>query len=184
MVKVLYKFIVDYILYCAFYSAVCSCLHFITCLNIHLLPFHFPMSFPSPVSGTFKIQKTRLQREGYDPRLTNDRIYFLNSRAGCYEVVNEELYSSILKGRISLWEQLTDRGRVDWLTPPVNAHHSLHSLSWEDEASRGLWKILDWGSYCCIRSSVLVLWLNFGETGLSQWGADWWPQTWLLTSLT
>ncbi|XP_061080046.1 long-chain fatty acid transport protein 1a [Conger conger] len=53
-------------------------------------------------TGTFKIQKTRLQREGYNPRLTNDRIYFLNSRAGCYEIVNEELYSSILEGRMSL----------------------------------------------------------------------------------
>uniref|UniRef100_A0A674DPS5 Arachidonate--CoA ligase n=1 Tax=Salmo trutta TaxID=8032 RepID=A0A674DPS5_SALTR len=33
-------------------------------------------------TGTFKIQKTRLQREGYDPRLSTDQIYFLNSRAG------------------------------------------------------------------------------------------------------
>ncbi|KAJ8345314.1 hypothetical protein SKAU_G00295070 [Synaphobranchus kaupii] len=53
-------------------------------------------------TGTFKIQKTRLQREGYDPRLTNDRIYFLNSRAGRYEAVNEKLYSAIVEGRVSL----------------------------------------------------------------------------------
>ncbi|KAG9337835.1 hypothetical protein JZ751_027486 [Albula glossodonta] len=53
-------------------------------------------------TGTFKIQKTRLQREGYDPRLTTDQIYFLNSRAGRYEAVNEELYSAIVEGRLSL----------------------------------------------------------------------------------
>ncbi|XP_036408278.1 long-chain fatty acid transport protein 1-like [Megalops cyprinoides] len=53
-------------------------------------------------TGTFKIQKTRLQREGYDPRLSTDRIYFLNSRAGRYEAVNEELYSAIVEGRMSL----------------------------------------------------------------------------------
>ncbi|KAK9978115.1 hypothetical protein ABG768_019883 [Culter alburnus] len=53
-------------------------------------------------TGTFKIQKTRLQKEGYDPRLTADQIYFLNSRAGRYELVNEELYNAFEEGRISL----------------------------------------------------------------------------------
>uniref|UniRef100_A0A667XNF5 Very long-chain fatty acid transport protein n=1 Tax=Myripristis murdjan TaxID=586833 RepID=A0A667XNF5_9TELE len=45
-------------------------------------------------TGTFKIQKIRLQREGYDPRLTTDQIYFLNARAGRYEAVDEELYNT------------------------------------------------------------------------------------------
>lgn len=53
--------------------------------------------------GTFKIQKTRLQREGYDPRLTTDQIYFLNTRAARYEAVDEELYNAIAEGRMSLW---------------------------------------------------------------------------------
>lgn len=52
--------------------------------------------------GTFKIQKTRLQREGFDPRLTTDQIYFLNSRAARYVPVDEELYNSIVEGRMSL----------------------------------------------------------------------------------
>uniref|UniRef100_A0A672ZV76 Very long-chain fatty acid transport protein n=1 Tax=Sphaeramia orbicularis TaxID=375764 RepID=A0A672ZV76_9TELE len=53
-------------------------------------------------TGTFKIQKTRLQREGYDPRLTTDQIYFLNARAGRYEAVEEELYNAITEGKVSL----------------------------------------------------------------------------------
>uniref|UniRef100_A0A667XG74 Long-chain-fatty-acid--CoA ligase n=1 Tax=Myripristis murdjan TaxID=586833 RepID=A0A667XG74_9TELE len=53
-------------------------------------------------TGTFKIQKIRLQREGYDPRLTTDQIYFLNARAGRYEAVDEELYNAIVEGRMSL----------------------------------------------------------------------------------
>lgn len=57
---------------------------------------------PHSCIGTFKIQKTRLQREGYDPRLTTDQIYFLNARAACYEAVNEELYNAIAEGRMSL----------------------------------------------------------------------------------
>lgn len=52
--------------------------------------------------GTFKIQKTRLQREGYDPRLTTDQIYFLNTRAVRYDAVDEELYNAVLEGRMSL----------------------------------------------------------------------------------
>lgn len=54
-------------------------------------------------SGTFKIQKTRLQREGYDPRLTTDQIYFLNARAAQYEAIDEELYNGVVEGRMSLW---------------------------------------------------------------------------------
>lgn len=57
---------------------------------------------PHSCIGTFKIQKTRLQREGYDPRLTTDQIYFLNARAARYEAVNEELYNAIAEGRMSL----------------------------------------------------------------------------------
>uniref|UniRef100_A0A3B4FJ94 Long-chain-fatty-acid--CoA ligase n=1 Tax=Pundamilia nyererei TaxID=303518 RepID=A0A3B4FJ94_9CICH len=53
-------------------------------------------------TGTFKIQKTRLQREGFDPRLTNDKIYFLNTRGARYEAMNEELYNTIVEGRMSL----------------------------------------------------------------------------------
>lgn len=53
-------------------------------------------------TGTFKIQKTRLQREGFDPRLTNDKIYFLNTRGARYEAMNEELYNAIVEGRMSL----------------------------------------------------------------------------------
>ncbi|XP_017309586.1 long-chain fatty acid transport protein 1a [Ictalurus punctatus] len=53
-------------------------------------------------TGTFKIQKTRLQKEGFDPRSTADRIYFLNSRAGRYEAVTEEMYNALVEGRIPL----------------------------------------------------------------------------------
>ncbi|XP_028256771.1 long-chain fatty acid transport protein 1-like isoform X2 [Parambassis ranga] len=53
-------------------------------------------------TGTFKIQKTRLQREGYKPQDKSEKIYFLNSRAGCYKLVTDELYEAIMKGKVSL----------------------------------------------------------------------------------
>ncbi|KAM3624291.1 uncharacterized protein V6R79_021627 [Siganus canaliculatus] len=53
-------------------------------------------------TGTFKIQKIRLQREGYKPQDSSEKIYFLNSSAGCYEPVTDELYNAITEGRVRL----------------------------------------------------------------------------------
>ncbi|XP_071783781.2 long-chain fatty acid transport protein 1-like [Centroberyx gerrardi] len=53
-------------------------------------------------TGTFKIQKMRLQKEGYNPQHSSEQIYFLNSRAGCYEALTHELYSGIMEERVHL----------------------------------------------------------------------------------
>lgn len=53
-------------------------------------------------TGTFKIQKTRLQDEGFRPDDVGDKIYFLNGRAGGYEVITDELFSAIVEGKVSL----------------------------------------------------------------------------------
>ncbi|XP_075946886.1 long-chain fatty acid transport protein 1-like [Anarhichas minor] len=53
-------------------------------------------------TGTFKIQKTRLQREGYKPQDSSEKIYFLNGRAGRYEAVTDELHNAIMEGRVCL----------------------------------------------------------------------------------
>uniref|UniRef100_A0A3Q1JI98 Very long-chain fatty acid transport protein n=1 Tax=Anabas testudineus TaxID=64144 RepID=A0A3Q1JI98_ANATE len=53
-------------------------------------------------TGTFKIQKMRLQREGYKPQDSSDKIYFLNGRAGCYEAVTDELFNAIMEGKVRL----------------------------------------------------------------------------------
>ncbi|XP_030591063.1 long-chain fatty acid transport protein 1a [Archocentrus centrarchus] len=83
-----------------------DCSSFLQNIQRALPPYARPMFLRvSPhvdTTGTFKIQKTRLQREGFDPRLTTDKIYFLNARAAHYEAMDEELYSSIVEGRMSL----------------------------------------------------------------------------------
>ncbi|KAF3687397.1 Long-chain fatty acid transport protein 1 [Channa argus] len=53
-------------------------------------------------TGTFKIQKMRLQREAYKPQDPSEKIYFLNSRARCYEAVTDELYHAIIQGKVRL----------------------------------------------------------------------------------
>ncbi|NXJ00306.1 S27A1 protein, partial [Psophia crepitans] len=53
-------------------------------------------------TGTFKIQKTRLQREGFDPHQTSDRLYFLDLKSGRYIPLDEGLYGRICSGKAAL----------------------------------------------------------------------------------
>ncbi|XP_028678505.2 long-chain fatty acid transport protein 1a [Erpetoichthys calabaricus] len=80
--------------------------HFFTAVQKLLPPYARPMFLRiSPEvdkTGTFKIQKTRLQREEFDPRHSNDKLYFLDARAGRYKVLNEDLYNAIRNGSVPL----------------------------------------------------------------------------------
>ncbi|KAJ8286599.1 hypothetical protein GJAV_G00041000 [Gymnothorax javanicus] len=53
-------------------------------------------------TGTFKFQKTEMRREGFDPRLVSDRLYFLNPSGGQYVELDQELFSNILSGKQKL----------------------------------------------------------------------------------
>ncbi|KAM9514160.1 long-chain fatty acid transport protein 1 [Guaruba guarouba] len=53
-------------------------------------------------TGTFKIQKTRLQMEGFDPHQTSDRLYFLDLKLGKYVPLDECLYERICAGKAAL----------------------------------------------------------------------------------
>uniref|UniRef100_A0A8C6VP79 Long-chain-fatty-acid--CoA ligase n=1 Tax=Naja naja TaxID=35670 RepID=A0A8C6VP79_NAJNA len=53
-------------------------------------------------TGTFKIQKTRLQREGYNPHQMSDRLYFLDVKVGKYLPIDECIFERIQTGKISL----------------------------------------------------------------------------------
>uniref|UniRef100_A0A8C0IPE0 Very long-chain fatty acid transport protein n=1 Tax=Chelonoidis abingdonii TaxID=106734 RepID=A0A8C0IPE0_CHEAB len=53
-------------------------------------------------TGTFKIQKTRLQREGFDPHQTSDRLYFLDLQLGKYVPLDECLFERIHARKVAL----------------------------------------------------------------------------------
>lgn len=57
-----------------------------------------PLAFLLPV-GTFKFQKTELRREGFDPNVVSDKLYFLDCTRGCYVELNAELHRSIASGK-------------------------------------------------------------------------------------
>ncbi|XP_077633130.1 long-chain fatty acid transport protein 1 [Crocuta crocuta] len=53
-------------------------------------------------TGTFKIQKTRLQHEGFDPRQTSDRLFFLDLKQGHYLPLDQTVYTRICSGAFAL----------------------------------------------------------------------------------
>lgn len=65
-------------------------------------PIFLRLSPQVDTTGTFKIQKTRLQREGFDPHQTSDRLYFLDVKLGKYVPLDECLYARICSGKVAL----------------------------------------------------------------------------------
>ncbi|OXB68247.1 UNVERIFIED_CONTAM: hypothetical protein H355_005379 [Colinus virginianus] len=65
-------------------------------------PIFLRLSPQVDTTGTFKIQKTRLQREGFDPHQTSDRLYFLDLKLGKYVPLDECLHARICSGKVAL----------------------------------------------------------------------------------
>lgn len=51
-------------------------------------------------TGTFKLPKVTLQKEGYDPNIVKDPLYFLDFKDGKYVELNSNVYEDILNGQI------------------------------------------------------------------------------------
>lgn len=53
------------------------------------------------ISGTYKLKKLDLQRDGYDIGRIKDQVYYSNSK-GIYQELTIEAYTDIVSGRIRL----------------------------------------------------------------------------------
>ncbi|XP_026329619.1 long-chain fatty acid transport protein 1-like [Hyposmocoma kahamanoa] len=55
------------------------------------------------MTGTFKMKKTELQKEGFNPNnVKYDQIYYLDPKAGTYLPVDNDVYRRICSGEIRL----------------------------------------------------------------------------------
>ena len=55
------------------------------------------------ISGTYKLKKNVLQKDGFDPALTKgDPVFFLDLKADKYVPLTAELYESIVSGKLRL----------------------------------------------------------------------------------
>lgn len=55
-----------------------------------------------PASGTYKFQKVELRKQGFDPTHVKDRLYFLDSRQGCYLPLDQAAFDRIQSGQQKL----------------------------------------------------------------------------------
>uniref|UniRef100_A0A667WMH1 long-chain-fatty-acid--CoA ligase n=1 Tax=Myripristis murdjan TaxID=586833 RepID=A0A667WMH1_9TELE len=54
------------------------------------------------ITGTFKYMKVKLVEEGFDPNKITDPLYFLDEREGKYIPLTQEIFSSVITGKMKL----------------------------------------------------------------------------------
>lgn len=82
-------------------------------LNLKELGERFRKSMPSyarpqflrilekiDMTGTCKLKKVDLQKEGFNPNAISDKLYFLNAKTSEYEPLTTEVYEKILNQEI------------------------------------------------------------------------------------
>lgn len=52
------------------------------------------------MTGTFKLKKIDLQKEGFNPSLVQDKLYYLNNKTGAYELLTVDIYDKIINSEI------------------------------------------------------------------------------------
>lgn len=52
------------------------------------------------MTGTCKLKKLDLQKEGFNPNVITDKLYYLNVKTSIYEPLTPEMYSKILNQEI------------------------------------------------------------------------------------
>ena len=68
----------------------------------YALPLFVRLTKEIETTGTYKLQKTRLVKEGYDINVVPDPIYFLDSKSMKYIKLVPELHEKIQSGRIRI----------------------------------------------------------------------------------
>lgn len=68
------------------------------CLPAYAIPLFVRFAADLDTTGTFKIKKVDLQKEEFDIFKIKDPIYFLDSAAGEYVLLDEKMYEKIQKG--------------------------------------------------------------------------------------
>ncbi|XP_066249339.1 long-chain fatty acid transport protein 4-like isoform X1 [Euwallacea similis] len=71
-------------------------------LPSYAIPMFMRITDEVPMTGTFKMMKLDLQKEGYNYGRIKDRLYFFDTKNGEYLQLNKELYEDIMGGRLRL----------------------------------------------------------------------------------
>jgi len=71
-------------------------------LPSYAMPIFLRMVKELDITGTFKLKKLALQREGYDPNLIDDKMFFYNKSEGAYQPLDIQLYNEVMQMRCNL----------------------------------------------------------------------------------
>jgi len=52
--------------------------------------------------GTFKLKKTAYKKDGFNPSMVKDKLFYLDPRTGEYEELHAKVYSDIVTGKIRI----------------------------------------------------------------------------------
>uniref|UniRef100_A0A146LKS9 Very long-chain fatty acid transport protein n=1 Tax=Lygus hesperus TaxID=30085 RepID=A0A146LKS9_LYGHE len=55
-----------------------------------------------PMTGTFKIQKVKLQKEGYNPSVVSDKLFFYDQKSDQFKPLDDTLYKDLVNAVIKL----------------------------------------------------------------------------------
>lgn len=68
----------------------------------YAIPIFMRIMKEIPLTGTFKLKKTDLQKEGFDVSVIKDQLYFYDSKLSKYVPLTNELYADIFSGAVKL----------------------------------------------------------------------------------
>ncbi|XP_031354017.1 long-chain fatty acid transport protein 4-like isoform X1 [Photinus pyralis] len=71
-------------------------------LPTYSIPIFLRVLKEVPLTGTYKLKKIDLQRDGYDIKKISDQIYFYNAKLRKYEELTKDLMDKIRDGRVSV----------------------------------------------------------------------------------
>jgi len=71
-------------------------------LPTYATPIFLRLVHQLDITGTFKLKKLALQREGYNPEVITDQMYFLDSEKGAYRQLDNCLYDAIVHSRLRI----------------------------------------------------------------------------------
>lgn len=71
-------------------------------LPAYAIPIFVRVLKEVPLTGTYKLKKIELQREGYDIKKISDQIYFYNSKLKKYEELTKDLMNKIIDGSVTV----------------------------------------------------------------------------------
>lgn len=71
-------------------------------LPSYAVPLFLRVMKSVPLTGTFKLKKVDLQKDGYDINQVQDKLYFYNAKLSKYEPLTKEIYDCIISGRLRL----------------------------------------------------------------------------------